>query len=95
MLAGLKLKRRKPKDRSGERDGHYGDQRGTIQERDHESYQRREKRRPGGQAIETIDEVECVGDGQDPQNGEGPSHVPRQMVIAKNNWDIDASSVLQ
>src|SRR5579862_6631742 len=66
----------KTKDRSGESDGHYRDQRVSVQKRDYKRDQRREQCRAGRQAVEAVDEVESVRNRQYPQNGQRESDKP-------------------
>ena len=76
-------------DRAGQGDGHDRDQRRPIQQRDDEGHQSREQGGSGGQAVEAVDQVERVGDGENPENGDGQSNDTRATVIAENDGDID------
>ena len=86
---GIEVEAQEAEDRAGQGDGHHRDQRRSAQQGHDESDQSREQGGAGGETIEAVNQVEGVGDGQDPQNGDGPSDEPGQLVIAEDDRDID------
>ena len=60
-----------------------------AEERDHEDDQRGEQRRAGGQSVQSIDQVEGIGDAEDPQNRERKPDKPGKMVAAEQNGKIE------
>lgn len=85
---GIEVVAQKAKDGAGESDGHHGDEGVTVQERDDEGHESGEQGGTGGEAVEAVDQVEGVGDGEDPQDGEGQAHKPRELMFAEQYRDI-------
>ena len=73
IVAGLKLKRRKPRIAPARAMVMTVTSEWPVEQGHDEGDQRREQGGAGGQTVETVNQVERVGDGQDPQDGEGPS----------------------
>ena len=87
MVAGLKLKRRNPRMASA-RAMVMSSTRGAIQERDDKDDHRGEQSRSGRQAVESVDQVEGVGDCENPDHRGGETDVPREDAVAEQHWDV-------
>src|SRR5208283_2389887 len=85
----IEVEAEESEDGAGERDGHHGDEGVSVEQRDNEGHQRREQGRACGKAIQAIDQVKSVGDGEDPQNGEGQAHEPGKLMGSEQNRDVD------
>ena len=70
MLAGGKLKQRKPEQRPDQQRQRRGDEPLADRDRRDEERDRADARHAGGEAVHVVEEVERVGDGGDPEDGE-------------------------
>src|SRR5208283_2617112 len=85
---GVEVVAQKAKDRPGQSNRHHRDERVSAEQRDYELDQRRKQGRTCSQTIQAVNQVERVGDGQDPQNGERQTNEPRQFVLTEQDGDI-------
>ena len=86
---GIEVEAQETENRAGQGDGHHRDQGRPMEQRHHERHQSREQGRSGGQTIEAVNQVERVGDGQNPHHGECPAYEPGQTVLAEQHRDVD------
>ena len=86
---GIEGEAQKTENRACQGNGHHRDQRRPIKKGHHKNHQSREQGGTGGQTIEAIDQIKCVGDGQNPQNRAGQSNKPGQIVVAEQHRDVD------
>ena len=86
---GIEVVAQEAEDGACERDGHHGDEGISGQQCDDESDQRGEQGGAGRQAIKAIDEIEGIGDGENPQNRERQPDEPGQLMFAKQHRNID------
>ena len=78
----------KTKDRASQRNGHHRDQGKSVQQRNYECHKGGEQCRTCRQTVQTIDQVESVGDGQHPQNRQRQSHKPWQLMLTEQYGDV-------
>src|ERR1700756_1021141 len=81
----------KSQNRACEGDGHDFDQRGAMQKRHRENDHRGEQSGSGGQAVETVDQVKGIGDGQNPDDRDSKTNVPGEDTVAQQDGDIHDS----
>ena len=60
-----------------------------FKQRDYKRHEGGEQGGTGRQTVEAVDQVEGVGDGQDPQNRERQAHEPWQLMLAEEHGDIE------
>src|SRR6266849_8226486 len=79
----IEIESQKAQDGSGKGNCHHSDQRRPIQQRYDECNQGRKQCGSGCQTVETINQIESVGNGEDPHDSKGESHKPGEFVVSK------------
>src|SRR5678816_2083223 len=79
------------KSQNGARKGnrHQGYQRRTAQQRNYKDDHGREQSGAGREAIQAIDEVESIRNGQHPQDGQRQSYEPREIVASEQYGQVE------
>src|SRR5579864_4195954 len=84
IVAGLKLKRRKPRIEPARASAMSETRDQSYREHNHGG----KKSRTRSQPIKSINEVKSIRDGEDPQRGKGKTNKPGKMMSAKNYGQV-------